>query len=107
VNPLELAIPCDERGCPRLQQLVRLRGGYPGITPEDWRVFDRLTADWHVRRRDIAALRPDATAPSVPFEICASCSQQARFGYRNPATGTLSWFCADHRLAQWWADARR
>ena len=104
---LDLAIPCDVQGCPDLQQLVRLRGGYPGITPEDWREFDRLTAAWHARRRDIAAPRPDATAPSVPFKICARCSQQARFGYRNPATGTLSWFCADHRLAQWWADARR
>jgi hypothetical protein len=107
VKPLELATPCDERGCPDLQELVRLRGGYPGITPEDWREFDRLTAAWHARRREFASARLSAAAPSGPLEICARCGQQARFGYRNSATGTLSWFCADHHLAQWWADARR
>ena len=107
MKPLELAIPCDERGCPDLQEVVRLRGGYPGITPEDWREFDRLKALWHTRRREFAAPRPAAATSTASLEICARCGQQARFGYRNPVTNTLSWFCAEHRLAQSWADARR
>jgi hypothetical protein len=78
-----------------------------GITPEDWREFDRLKAFWHARRREFASARESASAPSGPLEICARCGQEARFGYRNPATNTLSWFCAEHRLAQSWADARR
>jgi hypothetical protein len=101
-------IPCDARGCPDLQQLVSLRGGYPNITPEDWREFDRLTKSWHARRRDYAAPRPRAPMPWVSLhETCVSCGQQARYGYLNAATGGLYWFCADHRLAQWWADASR
>jgi hypothetical protein len=107
VKPLELAIPCDERGCPDLQQLVRLRGGYPGITLEDWREFDRLKALWHARRREFASARQWAAGPSGPLAVCVRCGQEARFGYRNPATNMLSWFCAEHRLAQSWADARR
>jgi hypothetical protein len=41
---VDSAIPCEERGCPDLQQLVCLRGSYQHIMPEDWREFDRLTA---------------------------------------------------------------
>jgi hypothetical protein len=107
VKPLELVIPCDARGCPDLQQLVCLRGGYQHIAPEDWREFDRLMAAWHARRRDLAAPRPNATAPAMSLEVCIRCGQPAHFGYRNYATNALTWLCAEHRLAQGWADARR
>jgi hypothetical protein len=29
------------------------------------------------------------------------------FGYRDKATGAMTWYCAPHRLGQYWADARR
>ena len=89
---VDCAIPCDAQGCPDLQQLVRLRGGYTHIAPADWREFDRLTAAWHARRRDIAAPRSRAAAPPASLEVCVSCNQQARFGYRNAATGELYWY---------------
>jgi ParB-like nuclease domain len=37
---------------------------------------------------------------------CPRCSSRGAFGYRNEA-GALVWYCEQHRLAQWWADARR
>jgi hypothetical protein len=41
------------------------------------------------------------TTPSLQ---CATCQHPAAFGYTD-ADG-LIWFCARHRRAQWWADAR-
>jgi hypothetical protein len=35
----------------------------------------------------------------------AACVQLGLFGYRDKA-GALIWYCAQHRLAQFWADAR-
>lgn len=40
--------------------------------------------------------------PAVP---CCTCGARAHFGYRDKA-GEMRWFCAEHRLAQCWADAR-
>jgi hypothetical protein len=61
MKPIALLIPCDAQGCPDLQELVRLLGGYPEITPEDWQEFDRLTAAWHARRRDFAGQLGDGS----------------------------------------------
>jgi hypothetical protein len=101
MKQLGIAFPCDAQGCPALQQQVRLRDGHLSITPGDWRGFDRLTAAWHARRRDVAAPRAKVTAPSALLEICLSCNQQAPFGYHIAATGELYWYCADRCLAQW------
>ena len=35
----------------------------------------------------------------------AACNQPGLFGYRDQ-DGGLIWYCAEHRLAQFWADAR-
>jgi hypothetical protein len=35
---------------------------------------------------------------------CAVCNEKAAFGYAD--AGALTWFCAQHRRAQWWADVR-
>jgi hypothetical protein len=35
---------------------------------------------------------------------CAVCNEKAAFGYAD--AGALTWFCAQHRRAQWSADAR-
>jgi hypothetical protein len=43
---------------------------------------------------------------SWPYEHCVVCCAEAQFGYRN-AAGELQWFCSPHRLATYWADARR
>jgi hypothetical protein len=50
----------------------------------------------------------DAAAVSPPREVSqclCHCGKPVKFGYRNKS-GDLDWFCADHRLAEWWADAR-
>ena len=50
----------------------------------------------------------DAAAVSLRREVSqclCHCGKPAEFGYRNKS-GALDWFCADHRLAEWWADAR-
>jgi hypothetical protein len=41
----------------------------------------------------------------LPQLTCARCGQPGIFGYRNQ-DGELAWYCAEHRLAQYWADAR-
>jgi hypothetical protein len=41
-----------------------------------------------------------------PYVRCEACSAEALFGCRD-SDGTMRWFCAAHRLAQNWADARR
>jgi hypothetical protein len=40
-------------------------------------------------------------------ELCQRCDQRGIFGYRNKETGDMTWYCAAHRLGQYWADARR
>ncbi len=38
--------------------------------------------------------------------MCPQCDQPGIFGYRDQ-DGRLIWYCNQHRLAQFWADARR
>jgi hypothetical protein len=40
-----------------------------------------------------------------PAQWCPQCGAAGEFGYRN-ICGAMHWFCARHRLAQFWADAR-
>jgi hypothetical protein len=37
---------------------------------------------------------------------CPRCDSPGAFGYRN-SEGQMIWYCAGHRLGQFWADARR
>ena len=37
---------------------------------------------------------------------CPRCAERGIFGYRDQATGDLTWYCAKHRVGQYWADAR-
>jgi hypothetical protein len=46
--------------------------------------------------------REDAMSTTCPI-----CNGEGAFGYRNKETGRMTWYCAAHRLAQHWADARR
>jgi hypothetical protein len=39
-------------------------------------------------------------------ETCPQCDQRGVFGYKNPSGG-MTWFCANHRLGRFYADARR
>ena len=108
----ELAIPHNELGQPDLQALIQQCGGYDKITPKLWAAWDRANAEWQERRRRI---RPpaDEFLEQLPkpepttFEACATCGQEAYFAYRDAESGELVWFCAKHRPAKWWADARR
>ena len=43
---------------------------------------------------------PDFAAPR-----CQQCGGVSEFGYRRN-DGSMRWFCGEHRLAQFWADAR-
>jgi hypothetical protein len=40
-------------------------------------------------------------------DLCPQCDQLGVFGYRDKETGEMTWYCAAHRLGQYWADARR
>jgi hypothetical protein len=41
--------------------------------------------------------RPDQTQ-------CSKCGNAAEFGYITE--GAMTWYCGEHRLARYWADAR-
>lgn len=45
-----------------------------------------------------------AIGRAQPAHACPVCRGEGVFGYRNSA-GELDYYCADHRLAQCWADA--
>jgi hypothetical protein len=48
-----------------------------------------------------------SAAPATnPTPRCPTCGGEGEFGYRNKATGALSFYCADHRLAEFYADVR-
>src|SRR4029077_16529634 len=40
-----------------------------------------------------------------PAPRCSQCGAAGEFGYRD-VYGVMRWFCARHRLGQFWADAR-
>jgi len=96
---------------PDQQELMQRSGVYSLVTVEEWCEWDRINAEWQARRRQRygkqqASQGETVAAPPTPFEACATCGQEAHFGYRDES-GTLVWFCAEHRLARWWSDARR
>jgi hypothetical protein len=102
---------------PDLQELVVAVGGYDKITPEMWAAFDRaMDAYQQMRRNELANDKADPARDifaavgvleqTWPYACCVDCGAEAHFGYRN-AAGELEWFCVAHRLACWWADARR
>ena len=93
--------------------------GYPLITPAMWKAFDEAMAAYQTARR--MGLTPASMGKAIeppppttfgpiehewPYARCETCSAETRFGYRN-SDGTMRWFCAAHRLAQNWSDARR
>jgi hypothetical protein len=41
------------------------------------------------------------------MDTCPKCGLWGLFGYRNKQSGELNWYCADHRLGRYYADARR
>jgi hypothetical protein len=47
----------------------------------------------------------DLASVGIESARCPECGQIGEFGYRC-RDGTMRWFCAEHRLAQFWADAR-
>jgi hypothetical protein len=103
-------VPDD--GPPDLHEFIRRFGGYAKVTPEGWAEWDLLNAQYQARHRKIdpdekAFLASLPKPPPSPFQVCASCSAEAHFGYKDAETGQLVWFCELHRLGKWWADARR
>jgi hypothetical protein len=102
---------------PNLQDLVAVAGSYDRITPAQWAVFDRAMHEHERTRRETLSSNP--TDPDLdilagarwleqdwPYERCATCGAEARFGYRD-SNRALRWFCAQCRPARCWADARR
>jgi hypothetical protein len=93
-------------------QLIEQCGGYGRISAELWAAWDRANDEYQqqLRRYLDQALEYLAQLPKPapsPFGACATCGQEAHFGYRDKESGQLVWFCARHRLATWWTDARR
>ena len=43
--------------------------------------------------------------PDPPQLLCARCDQPGLFGYRDQGDA-LTWYCSQHRLGQFWADAQ-
>ena len=83
-----------------------LYGDKDGYLPEAPR---RLTFE-ELRGAARAAERCVMTAVSnreseEPAPRCPQCGAFGEFGYRD-VYGAMGWFCARHRLAQFWADAR-
>jgi hypothetical protein len=44
------------------------------------------------------------TAADVVFTECCPCGAEGEFGYQTDQG--MRWYCAEHRLGQWFADAR-
>lgn len=96
---------------PDLHELIRAHGGYAKITSEAWAEFDAQVTRWKSRHRPQAVTDEQLLAglPTVvsneKARVCTVCKARARFGYRG-ADGWLEWYCAEHRKARAWADAR-
>jgi hypothetical protein len=61
---------------------------------------DKLSANLHARATEVQAPQPRAHGDSC------HCGKPGEYGYRD-ADGLMRWYCADHRLRQHSADARR
>jgi len=100
---------------PDLQAMVAAHGGYHRISPEAWEKYDRDIEAWQARTRErhrdaVGKKQADDPADWFPFdgdrsrEICFECGRPGHFGYRGG--DQLVWYCQEHRLALYWADAR-
>ena len=102
-------IPRQERtsDAPDLQALVAAHGGYGAITAEAWAAYEHAVELQRMQLRDRAFVRPARSfSPSgLAAVTCVECGALGRFGYRHD--GAMRWYCAKHRLAEWWADARQ
>jgi hypothetical protein len=106
-----------ERSPPDLSLLVEAHDGYDKIPTDAWNTYDAALATWQHRLRtenrptqstgmDDTPLRFFPFYSDIPStELCLICDQIAHFGYCHD--DEMRWFCADHRLAVWWADARK
>jgi len=107
---------------PSLQDLVDQYDGFhliPEIALANYRV--QLAAWSALHRSKIGAVQEtmisdeDPLANLMPLRdqppsrpiLCISCDREARFGYKSVDGSSIDWFCAQHRLAKYWADARR
>jgi hypothetical protein len=96
---------------PDLQAFVGRYGTYNKIPPTAWADFDRAKTSWEAKRKarlqhhSLADMPAVASPESSLLERCTACGAEAHFGYR--VNGETRWFCADHRLAKWWADEQR
>jgi hypothetical protein len=98
---------------PDLQELVAQYGRYDLIPPKAWEQFDREIEAWQrwVCRGGLHGAGPTVpsftqTQPTQEYAFCW-CGMPGKFGYSDPATKQIKWYCAQHRLAQQWADVRR
>jgi hypothetical protein len=106
------AVPHNAVGQPELHALVAEYGGHHKVPSEAWQAWDQANEQFQKRLRcfgsdvdELLAQLP--TPPPSPFEPCANCDAEGHFGYRDAESGELLWFCREHRLGTWWADARR
>jgi hypothetical protein len=102
-----------EQEPPNLQSLVAAHGSYPEISAEAWDDHQRRVARWRDETLGLAPVFKGDPANFYRFsptyrrddEPCIVCDERAGFGYREE--GKMKWFCGNHRLAQYWADARQ
>jgi hypothetical protein len=102
---------------PDLQQLVAEFGGYNKITPDAWAQHDKVMDAYQTAIREPPqSTHSDKALDALPtlgpierhwgYQRCLDCGGEAHFGYLS-ADGEMQWTCAQHRLAKYWADARR
>ena len=94
---------------PDLQALVAKHGGFASVPDAEWKKYTSALEAWK------AALREDrlVITPPQPKEIlaggadCCHCGAAGEFYYAGDAVGRFGWYCANHRPAEHFADARR
>jgi hypothetical protein len=99
-----ITIPTDELGQPDLHRFIRQHGGYAKVPPAAWRAWDAANERWQAERRERLGRPPPPPPEPVRAEPC-QCGAPGKFGYKDKS-GKLVWYCTQHRLSEWWADAR-
>ena len=96
---------------PNLDEWMQ-RYGYNCIP---WKEWDAAVETYQRERREYVPELEVERDPALDFyfvpedppkDVCCVCKQPAHFGYRGEGA-IMRWFCAEHRLAKYWADARQ
>jgi hypothetical protein len=109
-------VPRDMSTATRISKVLRLFSTpIDGEALSALRALQRVLLDAGTDFRHVAnIIEANWTAPVAAIAQgldqvprCPTCGADGEFGYRNKGTGGWTWYCAAHRLGEFWADARR